>query len=298
MLNQLQQFHQKAVQYKLASSAILLWQYLYLTMTREGQFIRLHQNTADLMAALNLSRRGLFQARKSLRAAGLLTVEQDERQKLWYSLQLDGAPVQPAQPEEAADDTSREAAKASGEDAAQLAAAETANAAALPGQEAVQTSQQPAKGQPPAESRPLSAVRQDKARSGAVRDSRQPNCVDKHVDSTVGADSSAGAGNHGQRLCAQSALLPAAPKGDIVMNKGYSACLQDFCDRYENISLQIELTRWMEQRAQNGWTLTLWGLEALLQKLVQLAAGQIGAMVEIIRQSVQRRWKGFHPVKP
>jgi len=92
-------------------------------------------------------------------------------------------------------------------------------------------------------------------------------------------------------------LTAASQQGDIVMNQGYRAYLQAFCRRYESISLGIELTRWMEQRAKNGWTLTLWGLEALLQKLVQLAAGQIGAMVDIIRQSVKRRWKGFHPLK-
>ena len=53
----------------------------------------------------------------------------------------------------------------------------------------------------------------------------------------------------------------------------------------------------MQQREQNGWTLTLWGLEELLKKLVQLAAGQIETMVEIVKQSIKRRWKGFHALK-
>jgi len=65
-----------------------LWQYLYLAMARRNQFVRFHQDTAVLMAMLKLSRQGLFQARRSLEEVGLLAVEQDDRQKLWYSLQL------------------------------------------------------------------------------------------------------------------------------------------------------------------------------------------------------------------
>lgn len=251
MFNQLQQFHRNAVQYKLSASAILLWQYLYLTMAGAGQFVRLHQNTADLMAALNLSRKGLFQARKSLIAAGLLMVEQDKHQKLWYSLQLDGAPVQPEQPEEAVEaavnETSNAARKETSKETSNKAGKEFADTVELPREETAQAWQQPSDRQREAEPSPFPGT------------DRQ--------------------------------------QGDIVMNRGYRACLQDFCNRYENISLRLELELWMAQREKNGWTLTLWGLETLLQKLVQLAAGQISAMVDIIRQSVRRRWKGFHPLK-
>ncbi len=265
MLNQFNQFHQKAVQYKLSSSAILLWQYLYLAMARRNQFVRFHQDTAVLMAMLKLSRQGLFQARKSLEKAGLLTVEQDDRQKLWYSLQLGGKSVQPAQPEEAA------------------------KAAAPLSEAAVQALQEPL-AQRPAESSLFSCAQQDNAGYSAALDSEQlENCIDHSAASLHKA----------QDISSCNALIPdaASHQGDIVMNKGYKAYLQAFCRRYENISLSIELTQWMEQREKNGWTLTLWGLEALLQKLVQLAAGQINTMVDIIRQSVKRRWKGFHPLK-
>ena len=290
MLNQFNQFHQKAVQYNLSSSAILLWQYLYLAMARRNQFVRFHQDTAVLMAMLKLSRQGLFQARKSLEEVGLLAVEQDDRQKLWYSLQLGGHPVQPAQPQKAA------------------------KATTTLSEAAAQALQEPLAQQPS----PLSCAQQDKDDYSFALYSEQldnsmgnvggqnfvyvasDNAADvdealydtevKPVILSVGQAKNISFGN-------APMLTAANQQGDIVMNQGYRAYLQAFCRRYENMSLSMELTQWMEQRAKNGWTLTLWGLEALLQKLVQLAAGQISAMVDIIRQSVKRRWKGFHPLK-
>ncbi len=293
MLNQLNQFHQKAVQYKLSSSAILLWQYLYLAMACCNQFVRFHQDTAVLMAMLKLSRQGLFQARKSLEKAGLLTVERDDRQKLWYSLQFDGDGVQP------------EAVEAAAEEAAKEATKEVVEAAAAPSQAAVQALQEPLT-QQPAEPSPLSYLQQDKADDGTgLHNEQLETCLDNRaagvneaVHDTEGKPvvlhiGQAETSSSGNSLISDAAIH----QGDIVMNKDYKVYLQAFCRRYENISLSIELTQWMEQREKNGWTLTLWGLEALLQKLVQLAAGQISAMVDIIRQSVKRRWKGFHPLK-
>ncbi len=58
----------------------------------------------------------------------------------------------------------------------------------------------------------------------------------------------------------------AEPAGDIVMSKEYPVYLKAFCSRYDDSSLQSSLTSWMQQREQNGWTLTLWGLEELLKK--------------------------------
>ena len=88
-----------------------------------------------------------------------------------------------------------------------------------------------------------------------------------------------------------------SPAGDIVMSKEYPVYLKAFCSRYDDSSLQSSLTSWMQQREQNGWTLTLWGLEELLKKLVQLAAGEIETMAAIVKQSIKRRWKGFHALK-
>ena len=35
----------------------------------------------------------------------------------------------------------------------------------------------------------------------------------------------------------------------------------------------------------------------MLKKLVQLAAGQAETMAAIVKQSIKRRWKGFHALK-
>jgi hypothetical protein len=38
-------------------------------------------------------------------------------------------------------------------------------------------------------------------------------------------------------------------------------------------------------------------LEELLHKLQQLAGQDVEQMLEIVRQSIRRRWKGFHALK-
>ena len=58
-----------------------------------------------------------------------------------------------------------------------------------------------------------------------------------------------------------------------------------------------ELLQWAEMRRKNGWTLTLWGLEELLKKLIALSDGIGANMAQIVAQSVNRRWKGFFALK-
>ncbi len=91
----LNRFQQYAVKHNLSAAAILLWQYLYLRMAGRNQFERFHQDTAGLMNLLQITRQGLIGVRKSLEQAGLLAVERDENQRLWYTLQLDGQALQP-----------------------------------------------------------------------------------------------------------------------------------------------------------------------------------------------------------
>ena len=91
----LNRFQQYAVKHNLSAAAILFWQYLCFTMAQKNQFERLQQDTAALMQALQITRQGLIGVRKSLERAGLLAVERDENQKLWYTLQLDGKALQP-----------------------------------------------------------------------------------------------------------------------------------------------------------------------------------------------------------
>ena len=102
----LNRFQQYAVKHNLSAAAILFWQYLCFTMAQKNQFERLQQDTAALMQALQITRQGLIGVRKSLERAGLLAVERDENQKLWYTLQLDGKALQPV--EEAAKQAEKE----------------------------------------------------------------------------------------------------------------------------------------------------------------------------------------------
>ena len=117
MFMYLNRFHQYAVKHNLSAAAILLWQYLYLRMVGRNQFERFHLDTAVLMQMLQITRQGLIGVRKSLEQAGLLAVEQDESQRLWYTLQLDGQALQPVveeaqpatdQPNETAEQTMNE----------------------------------------------------------------------------------------------------------------------------------------------------------------------------------------------
>jgi hypothetical protein len=98
---------------------------------------------------------------------------------------------------------------------------------------------------------------------------------------------------------ARSVTAWIAPKAadDVVLNQAYNRYLKTFCDAYGDIRLWTELCSWMKLRVQNGWTLTAWGLEELLRKLLQLAERDVTKMVEIVKQSIRRRWKGFHPLR-
>ena len=70
----LQQFLQKAAAYKLSAGAILLWQSVYFAAQRKGKYSNVVLCTADLMAALGITRNGLQKIRRMLTEAGLLEV--------------------------------------------------------------------------------------------------------------------------------------------------------------------------------------------------------------------------------
>ena len=88
---------------------------------------------------------------------------------------------------------------------------------------------------------------------------------------------------------------PAVPSGDLILTNRIRPYIDTFC-KQAGANVKPELLQWAEMRRQNGWTLTLWGLEELLKKLITLAEGKAEHMAEIIRQSVSRRWKGFFPL--
>ena len=268
----LNRFQQYAVKHNLSAAAILLWQYLYLRMAGRNQFERFHQDTAGLMNLLQITRQGLIGVRKSLEQAGLLAVERDENQRLWYTLQLDGQALQPV------GEATRLETKSLCEEGQQTADAwSEIQSGAVCGQQwstfADDNHPQP---------------EQETAAAALEAENRREDC-----------SLSLGFVSGGSWNPVQPITFPdkPGPAGDIVMSREYQIYLKAFCSRYDDSSLHSNLTSWMQQREQNGWTLTLWGLEELLKKLVQLAAGEIETMAAIIKQSIKRRWKGFHALK-
>ena len=318
----LNHFQQYAVKHNLSAAAILLWQYLYLRMVGSNQFERFHQDTAGLMNLLQITRQGLIGVRKSLERAGLLAVERDENQRLWYTLQLDGKALQPvgkaakqAEKEPFHGEATPAEAEPICEEAQQRADAWSGiQSGAVCGQQCSMFAD---------DNHPQTEQRTGAAALGFVHD-KKANCpaiammqpaVQKNMLSADSDNAATAAlkGEHRRKDCSLSlgfvsgeswnSVQPIAfpdksvPYGDIVMNKEYPAYLKAFCSRYDDNSLHSSLTSWMQQREQNGWTLTLWGLEELLKKLVQLAAGQAETMANIVKQSIKRRWKGFHALK-
>ena len=87
------------------------------------------------------------------------------------------------------------------------------------------------------------------------------------------------------------------PSGDVISNNGYEETMKEFTAVHQDGELYGVLRQWAEMCRENGWTLSLWGLQELLGKLAALAAGDIKTMIATVRQSIARRWKGFHPLR-
>ena len=83
---------------------------------------------------------------------------------------------------------------------------------------------------------------------------------------------------------------------DIILTNRIRPYIDAFCDRF-GPAMKGDLIQWAEMRRKNGWTLTLWGLEALFKKLIDLSGGIGAQMAQIVAQSVTRRWKGFFALK-
>ena len=86
----LQQFHTIAIAHKLSAAAILLWQQIYFIAEKQGTCTGLCLRTADLIEALDITRNGLQKVRHTLTNAGLLKVRIDNRQRVYYTLMLNG----------------------------------------------------------------------------------------------------------------------------------------------------------------------------------------------------------------
>ena len=90
MLHTIERFNHRAVKHNLSAGAILLWQHLFFSMERKNQFCEVHQNTAALIAQLEITRQGLQMMRQSLENKGFLEVRVDEHQQTFYTLMIDG----------------------------------------------------------------------------------------------------------------------------------------------------------------------------------------------------------------
>ena len=227
----IERFNQYAVKHSLSAGAILLWQHLFFTMKRKNQFRYVQQHTSVLMAVLNISRQGLQNMRQMLVDNGLLEVQQDEHQQIFYTLLMDGKLVE-----------------------------ETDE------RKAVQ-----------ADEKPLS--------DAAIQVLKEPLACPEHlnVNSTIYQPISE----------KQNTMLPS---GDIILNGRCQVYIEQFCEKF-GPAMKLELLDWADMRRKNGWTLTLWGLEEALKKLIALSGGNGVKMAQIAAQSVKRRWKGFWEVK-
>ena len=88
----------------------------------------------------------------------------------------------------------------------------------------------------------------------------------------------------------------ARPSGDIILTNQYRPYIRQFCEVY-GLEVKNDLMQWAEMRRQNGWTLTLWGLETMMKNLIELSGGDAVQMRSIVAQSVTNRWKGFFSLK-
>ena len=86
------------------------------------------------------------------------------------------------------------------------------------------------------------------------------------------------------------------PSGDIILTNQYRPYIRQFCEVY-GLEVKNDLMQWAEMRRQNGWTLTLWGLETMMKNLIELSGGDAVQMRSIVAQSVTNRWKGFFSLK-
>ena len=127
----------------------------------------------------------------------------------------------------------------------------------------------------------------------------------KHDDSngwsTAENNTATSKANFNRKTGRQSTFCKAMPAhytgGDVLLNGSYRSRLAQFTEKYNSLDLRGKLESWIAMRQENGWTLGSWGLDTLLEKLVMLGNGEIKVMAAIVKQSLERRWKGFHKLR-
>jgi len=296
-VNPVLQFYQAALSHNLPQAAILLWLSLYFRMQAQGTFADLRIATADLMGELGISRSGLQRARQRLVDAGLLHMEQkahQAHQALHYTLCLDGNVLEPQQMQDDADI---------------IATAQTLTDKSSCIKATATKQMQKLDCTKVATSCTCTAPTQSKAavKSAGPTQAEQPtNTSFVATETRQRASTNLTASQAGRQTTtrkgapdAQRVACPtdAASFVEMILSGKYSATLDEFHKRYPDVVLRGSLRNWAEQRRKNGWALTGWGLQVLLDKLVELADGDVKIMTAIVTQSIQKRWKGFHKLK-
>ena len=295
MMQPLEQFHRYAIKYQLSVTAVLLWQQVYFTMSEKGSYTKVQLSTSVLQALLQVTRSGLQGARQSLINKGLLVIEQDEQQNIAYTLKLawidldilltrweenHGKPL---------DETGRKAmAEPLAEPAYQM---EMPDRAAKPSMDRALASESV---------QDWSAMEREHDDSYGWSVTEQEN-DNTYGCSTVEKNTATSKADSNRKTGRQSTFCKAMPAhytgGDVLLNGSYRKRLAQFTEKYNSLDLRGKLESWIAMRQENGWTLGSWGLDTLLEKLVMLGNGEIKAMAAIVKQSLERRWKGFHKLR-
>ena len=257
-------FNRSAIASNLSGRQMQLWLKLYEFLhSYRRQDVQLY--TPMLLDMLNISLSQFRRARQGLIEAGFLSIRQDSQQHTSYTLLLNGRAISFV-PE-----------KQCGEEAAQKNAPVCGMGNPSPtGTRTAYTPENPGMANPS----PMGT------RTVYAPENRE----------TTNLSPAAGAGSprpFAQAECSRSQY----PSGDIMLNGGYQADLQEFFRSFPDTALSGWLQQWADMRRKNGWTLTRWGLTALLDKLQSLSGGNLQTMAAIVKQSVSRRWKGFYPLK-
>ena len=295
MMQPLEQFHRYAIKYQLSVTAVLLWQQVYFTMSEKGSYTKVQLSTSVLQALLQVTRSGLQGARQSLINKGLLVIEQDEQQNIAYTLKLawidldillarweenHGKPL---------DETGR---KAMTEPLAQpVYQMEMPDRAAKPSMDRALASESV---------QDWSAMEREHDDSYGWSVTEQEN-DNTYGCSTVEKNTATSKADSNRKTGRQSTFCKAMPAhytgGDVLLNGSYRKRLAQFTEKYNSLDLRGKLESWIAMRQENGWTLGSWGLDTLLEKLVMLGNGEIKVMAAIVKQSLERRWKGFHKLR-
>ena len=305
----LEQFHRYAIKYQLSVTAVLLWQQVYFTMSEKGSYTKVQLSTSVLQALLQVTRSGLQGARQSLINKGLLVIEQDEQQNIAYTLKLawidldilltrweenHGKPL---------DETGRKAmAEPLAQPAYQMELPDRAGKANMDRALVSESVQDWS----------VTEQENDSTYGWSVTEQEHDNTYgwsvteQEHDDSygwsTVEKNAAtSNKTNSDRKTGGQSTFCKAMPAhytgGDVLLNGSYRKRLAQFIEKYNSLDLRGKLESWIAMRQENGWTLGSWGLDTLLEKLVMLGNGEIKVMAAIVKQSLERRWKGFHKLR-